>query len=106
MATQAQIEANRLNAQKSTGPRTDEGKRIVSQNAITHGLFAKKAVVRDENQQEYDAHREAFMAELLPVGPMESLVMVGSDMVASSYTAPHRIPNGLPGRQSPSAVPI
>ena len=74
MATKAQIAANRRNAKKSTGPRTAEGKEAVSQNAITHGLFAKKAVVRDENQQEYDAHREAFMAELLPVGPMESFL--------------------------------
>ena len=38
MATRAQIEANRRNARKSTGPRTAEGKAASSCNAVTHGL--------------------------------------------------------------------
>lgn len=38
MATQAQIEANRRNARKSTGPRSAEGKAASSRNAVTHGL--------------------------------------------------------------------
>ena len=54
MATQAQTSANRANSQKSTGPRTAEGKAAVSQNAFKHGLFVDKAVVRDESQDEYD----------------------------------------------------
>jgi hypothetical protein len=41
MATAAQIAANRLNAQASTGPRTEAGKAAVSQNAATHGLSSK-----------------------------------------------------------------
>ena len=74
MATEAQIKANRQNSQKSTGPRTAEGKRVVSQNAFKHGLFVDKAVVRDESQDEYDLRREAVLAELQPVGEMESIV--------------------------------
>ena len=65
MATQAQIDANRQNAQKSTGPRTAEGKAAASQNAFKHGLFVKKAVIRDESQDEYDRHREALLAAQL-----------------------------------------
>jgi hypothetical protein len=42
MATEAQILANRRNAQKSTGTRTREGKVVVSQNAIKHGFFARQ----------------------------------------------------------------
>jgi hypothetical protein len=42
MTTQAQIKANRLNAQKSTGPKTAEGKAIVAQNAAKHSPFAQK----------------------------------------------------------------
>jgi hypothetical protein len=45
MATEAQIEANRANAQKSTGPRTPEGKEKAAQNALKHGLLAREAVV-------------------------------------------------------------
>ncbi len=36
MSTQAQIEANRKNAQKSTGPKTPQGKLIASKNSTTH----------------------------------------------------------------------
>jgi hypothetical protein len=39
MATKAQIRANRRNAEKSTGPRTDEGRTKVAQNAVKHGLL-------------------------------------------------------------------
>ena len=74
MATQAQISANRANSKKSTGPRTVEGKRVVSENAFKHGLFVDKAVVRDESQDEYDLRREAVLAELGPVGEMESII--------------------------------
>jgi len=38
MSTEVQILANRRNAQKSTGPRTSEGKSAISQNAVKHGL--------------------------------------------------------------------
>ena len=74
MATQAQINANRLNSQKSTGPRTDEGKRIVSQNAVKHGLFAHESVIKCEDPAEFELHREALLDELKPVGAIESML--------------------------------
>jgi hypothetical protein len=40
------IEANRRNAQHSTGPKTDEGKAKSSQNSITHGIFVTKFLSR------------------------------------------------------------
>ena len=74
MATEAQITANRINAQKSTGPRTAEGKAAVSQNAVTHGLLAAQAVVRGESVEEFTAHRDGVLADLRPVGALESIL--------------------------------
>jgi hypothetical protein len=71
MATEVQIEANRINAQKSTGPRTPEGKAVVSQNAITHGLLARAGVVPGEEEHEFQAHREGLLHELRPGSPLE-----------------------------------
>ena len=74
MSTEAQINANRQNSQKSTGPTTVEGKAVVSQNAVKHGLFAAEAVISLENPAEYELYRQQFLAELLPVGMLESML--------------------------------
>jgi hypothetical protein len=71
MSTEKQINANRQNAQKSTGPKTDEGKAAVSQNAVKHGLFAE-SVITGENEADYEAFHDEMLAELAPVGAVES----------------------------------
>lgn len=71
MATSKQIAANRRNAQKSIGPKTPEGRAIVSRNAITHGLTAARAVVLPEEQAEFDRFAAALRAEWGPQGPAE-----------------------------------
>ena len=38
--TPAQLQARRRNGQKSTGPRTPAGKKIVSMNAVKHGMYS------------------------------------------------------------------
>ena len=48
MATQAQVDANRRNATKSTGPKTDEGKASSRANAVTHGMTASVVVPKDQ----------------------------------------------------------
>jgi len=74
MTTEARILANRLNAQKSTGPNTPQGKAVVSQNALKHGLSARHDVITTESQADFDLHRDALLAELAPQGPMESIL--------------------------------
>jgi len=74
MATEAQILANRRNAQKSTGPHTIEGKAIVSQNAIKHGLTAGQDVIFSESQADFELYRDEMLAELAPASPMESML--------------------------------
>ena len=73
MPTTAQIFANRLNSRKSTGPQTAQGKATVSQNAVKHGIFAE-SVIKGEDPADYEAFHDQFLAELAPVGMVESIL--------------------------------
>ncbi len=70
MATQRQIEANRLNAQKSTGPRTPEGKAAVRFNALKHGLDARVLVIPGEDQDELEALNLEYYEQFRPETPV------------------------------------
>ena len=74
MATEAQILANRRNAQNSTGPCTPEGKAVVSQNAVKHGLSAGQDIINSESQADFELYRDRMLAELDPASPMESML--------------------------------
>ncbi len=75
MSTPAQVLANRLNAQASTGPVTGEGKAISSRNAAGRngvpGLFSLTAFIRPGEQPEFDALSGSLTAELRPHGALE-----------------------------------
>ena len=66
MATLKQIEANRRNALKSTGPKTPEGKAAVRLNSLQHGLRAQTLILPGEYRQEFDRLVAAFAAEWQP----------------------------------------
>jgi hypothetical protein len=59
-------EINRLNAQKSTGPRTPEGKQKSSLNALRHGLTSHFTVIPGEDPELYQIHLQAFLDEYDP----------------------------------------
>ena len=71
MTTEAQVTANRLNAQKSTGPRTPEGKAISARNAIKHGLLGEQIVVEGEDRARFARHHDAMLRALVPVEEVE-----------------------------------
>lgn len=72
MASDAQILANRANAQQSTGPRTPEGKAISAANALDHGLTAKKYfVLPTEEPAEYQALLADLTRHYDPRSPVE-----------------------------------
>jgi hypothetical protein len=73
MATPAQIDANRRNAQQSTGPKTDAGKAAASQNAHSHGLCSASAVAPGDDPAVFQAFATAIVAELDPVGMNQRL---------------------------------
>ena len=82
MATQKQIDANRRNAQKSTGPVTDLGRATAKFNALKHGMTARTAVLPYEDAQSYAELREAFHDTYKPANAVESSLV---ETVANSY---------------------
>jgi hypothetical protein len=74
MSTQEQTNANRQNAQSSTGPKTAEGKATSSQNAVKHGFFAKNDVISGEDLARYEQHRQDIYDEFAPLTPTESVL--------------------------------
>lgn len=75
MATPAQIEANRLNALKSTGPRTVEGKARAALNALTHGLTSLRIAAADESAEAYEQLRQRLGRELAPRCVLEAMLV-------------------------------
>jgi hypothetical protein len=71
MASDRTIAANRLNAQKSTGPRSLEGKRRSRQNATKHGLTATQVLIPGEDPAEYETRYQEMLNEYQPEGPAE-----------------------------------
>ncbi len=75
MATIKQIEANRRNASKSTGPRTDKGKLAIRRNALKHGLLSTQTVLPNEDQEAFEQLGRSIRACLQPVGEVENLLV-------------------------------
>jgi hypothetical protein len=63
MTSFRQFEANRRNAQKSTGPRTEEGKRQSRRNALRHGLCAETVIETVEDVDDYKGFEAALTAD-------------------------------------------
>ena len=72
MISEKQLAANRENAKKSTGPKTEETKKIVSQNALRHGLTGQVTLMPDEDRTAHDNFCTAIVADLAPEGALET----------------------------------
>lgn len=75
MTSKKQIEANRRNAKRSTGPGTEEGKVVVARNATRHGILSAHVPVDDTERDLYLSFRESMQRELGPRGNMESFLV-------------------------------
>src|SRR5262245_3332537 len=71
MNPEKRIAANRQNAQQSTGPRTDLGKRRSRRNALRHGLTAVTVIDAIESTEEYLRLQKAILAHYCPSSPIE-----------------------------------
>jgi hypothetical protein len=71
MATLKQIEANRLNAQRSTGPRSEAGRTASAQNSRKHGCYAGQVVIEGQDQAQFNQLLDEYMEEYQPQGLRE-----------------------------------
>jgi hypothetical protein len=77
MSSDAQIAANQINAQSSTGPRTEEGKRNSSQNNFRHGLASGQILIPGEDPAEFEELRSGFFQEHQPATTTEIALVNG-----------------------------
>ena len=89
MSSDKQIEANRLNAQRSPGPRTPAGKARVSLNALKHGLTGRDVVLPGENADDFDSFRAGLLASLDPQGELEGAL---AERIAADLWRLRRVP--------------
>ncbi len=71
MVSEKQLEANRRNAEKSTGPKTAEGKSNSSRNNLRHGLTGQISLLPTEDRAAHDAFCNELIASFNPETPME-----------------------------------
>ncbi len=75
MTSAKQTAANRANAKKSTGPKTEGGKAIAKLNAVKHGGLSPLPVLPEvEMPDEWEAHLAGTRASLNPVGHLETVL--------------------------------
>ncbi len=82
MSTEKQIEANRHNAKKSTGPKSEEGKTRTRRNAIRHGLTAEQTVLPHEDPKNYDQLRAGLIQSHAPENTAEQALV---EELANAY---------------------
>ena len=76
MATsEARIAANRRNAQKSTGPKTEAGKTVSRHNALKHGCAAAVVTLPHENADEFDAMHARLVTDHKPATEAERILV-------------------------------
>ena len=75
MATQAQVNANQANSQKSTGPKTEEGKATSSRNRLSHGFASSTRFVKGEDPAEFNSLLDDLISEHQPATPTEQILV-------------------------------
>lgn len=75
MTTNRRTLANRENAQRSTGPRTPEGRAISSQNARRHGILSERSTSANEDTNLFDHLINSLISEFSPQTSLEILLV-------------------------------
>ena len=71
LSPEKRAEINRQNAQKSTGPKSQEGKDRVRLNACRHNITGQTMAMYPKDLEIYFQHNDGYFAHYNPVGPIE-----------------------------------
>ncbi len=71
MATEKQLQANRQNALKSTGPKSSIGKMVASRNSTQHGFYSTSVLLPDEDRDEFLKLGRRLVSAYNPCGVLE-----------------------------------
>src|ERR1035438_4187632 len=99
MATLKQIDANRRNAQFSTGPITPEGKQTAALNALQTGIYAETEVLPTERPEDLRTLAAEYHNHHRPATPE------ARDLVDTPPPTPPLPPRPAPSSPPPSAAP-
>jgi hypothetical protein len=73
MTSSRKTDANKGNAAKSTGPKTETGKRSVSVNALKHGFYSRELAVSEPDKQDFETLRESLLLQLAPRSALQDI---------------------------------
>ena len=88
--TLSRAEASRINGAKSHGPKTEDGRRAASLNAIKHGLTAETVVLPNESEEQYQAELRDYLEHFAPANKPETdlvLQLASAQWRLARYTA-------------------
>src|SRR4029077_10247895 len=86
----SRAEASRINGAKSHGPKSEDGRRAVSLNAIKHGLTAETVVLPNESEEQYQAELRDYLEHFAPANKPETdlvLQLASAHWRLARYTA-------------------
>ena len=95
MTSKKQIEANRRNAQRSTGPRTPEGIDRAKINRLRHGLAGSAFLLPSEDPAQFEELRTRVCDELQPEGWLEEHRVDNICVYAWRLQRAHRMEAGI-----------
>ncbi|MDR3619114.1 MAG: hypothetical protein P4L85_07165 [Paludisphaera borealis] len=106
MATDAQIQANRANAKRSSGPKTDDGKARSRLNALKHGLRASTVnpVLPHEDPAELEAKIQDWIDDYQPTNAIERELVSRAARISWSLDRAERYETALLAKQVRKAM--
>src|SRR5690348_13641474 len=82
MVSEMRLLANRLNAKRSTGPKTAEGKARSRRNALKHGLAGRGIALPQVDENEYQDRIKAWTDDIQPQGAVEEWLAASATLAS------------------------